>query len=285
MQNDVDAIKKMFNNELSEPRLTGVGGDFQIRLTEAFLDEASRRRSWRSIGFDEWLRAGRWWLMKFQSGLYDGLSPTSENSVMMILPQAYADLLKASFILVDIFPEHPQRRFWTNEYLKVELLAEEVKHELAVIEKQKLQKPPLSQVIRSDLRIWAEIPPVVDLTPSTRSDAGQSQSRSWQTLEDIVLWQGFGSCIFKQTYATEIVEDCIILILTSKDFRNTRIVGQSQQGTVLLTVAIDDHLICDGLSIIPEDEFKVFRKAGEMNPGSFEYCVVNKENGEILLWR
>lgn len=40
--------------------------------------------------------------------------------------QAYADLLKASWILIDIISKHPQQRFWcpTSEFLQVQLLVE-----------------------------------------------------------------------------------------------------------------------------------------------------------------
>jgi hypothetical protein len=44
----------------------------------------------------------------------------------MVSLQAYADLLKASWILIDIISKHPQIKFWspTSEYLQVQLLAE-----------------------------------------------------------------------------------------------------------------------------------------------------------------
>lgn len=51
----------------------------------------------------------------------------SYNSTALAIPtQAYADLLKASWILIDIISKHPQQRFWshTGEYLQVQLLVE-----------------------------------------------------------------------------------------------------------------------------------------------------------------
>jgi len=44
----------------------------------------------------------------------------------MVPTQAYADLLKASWILIDIISKHPQQRFWspTSEFLQVQLLVE-----------------------------------------------------------------------------------------------------------------------------------------------------------------
>jgi hypothetical protein len=44
----------------------------------------------------------------------------------MVPIQAYADLLKASWILIDIISKHPQQRFWspTSEFLQVQLIVE-----------------------------------------------------------------------------------------------------------------------------------------------------------------
>jgi hypothetical protein len=53
----------------------------------------------------------------------------------VLLAQAFADLLKASFILIDIFPQYLQQRFWTSEYFEVEILAESLKGELATIQR------------------------------------------------------------------------------------------------------------------------------------------------------
>ena len=54
---------------------------------------------------------------------------TYDSTALAIPTQLYADLLKASWILIDIISKHPQQRFWspTGEYLQVQLLAE-VRH-------------------------------------------------------------------------------------------------------------------------------------------------------------
>jgi hypothetical protein len=56
-----------------------------------------------------------------QATLYSNLTPNT-----LVSPQAYADLLKASWILIDIISKHPQMKFWspTSEYFQVQLLAE-----------------------------------------------------------------------------------------------------------------------------------------------------------------
>ncbi|KAF8858741.1 hypothetical protein BDZ45DRAFT_743168 [Acephala macrosclerotiorum] len=49
--------------------------------------------------------------------------------------QAFTDLPKTSFILIDIFPGHAQRDLWTSEYTQVEILAEDLKRELESIDR------------------------------------------------------------------------------------------------------------------------------------------------------
>jgi hypothetical protein len=143
MLHNADAIQGM----IECPRLSGVTDmNYQILLSQAFMRESQVSRPWSAIGFDEWIQAARWWLLKAQCTLY---SPDSE-----VLPaQAFADLLKASFILIDILPQHPQRCFWTSEYFEVEKLAESLKSELGSIQRLGYQKPDLGVVENTDLRI------------------------------------------------------------------------------------------------------------------------------------
>ena len=37
---------------------------FQLSLSQAFMKEAERFRPWLNIGFDDWMQAGKWWLIK-----------------------------------------------------------------------------------------------------------------------------------------------------------------------------------------------------------------------------
>ncbi|KAE9369869.1 hypothetical protein N431DRAFT_345022 [Stipitochalara longipes BDJ] len=122
MMADIGGIQDMLANAPQAPVVSIIDEKvFQISLSQAFMKSAERTRPWLAIGFDEWIQAGRWWLMKSQSSLYSDLKPNA-----MVPPQAYADLLKASWILIDIISKHPQMKFWspTSEYLQVQLLAE-----------------------------------------------------------------------------------------------------------------------------------------------------------------
>ncbi|RPB07542.1 hypothetical protein P167DRAFT_495646 [Morchella conica CCBAS932] len=61
------------------------------------------KRRWSAIGVDEWIQAGRWWLLKSQSDLSAGLASDGRVS-----HQAYTNLVKASWILIDVIAKHPQ---------------------------------------------------------------------------------------------------------------------------------------------------------------------------------
>lgn len=127
----------------------------------------------------------------------------------MISAQAYADLLKASWILIDIVSKHPQIKFWspTGEYLQVQLLAEVcniiidkmmdlthhsldqmLKSELRTIERMGLRKPGLHLIEQADLSIWVEAPAAVVLRPRVHEVTNQGPG-SWQAAGQEVYFQ------------------------------------------------------------------------------------------------
>lgn len=60
--------------------------EVRIELSAAFLRSAETgNRPWASIGIDDWLQAGKWWLLKVPDGLktetHDGLTPITTGSV------------------------------------------------------------------------------------------------------------------------------------------------------------------------------------------------------------
>ncbi|KAL7901573.1 hypothetical protein HDV63DRAFT_404868 [Trichoderma sp. SZMC 28014] len=81
--------------------------DILMELTDVFLQKAeSGNRPWASIGIDNWLQAGQWWLMKAQSQLATAPQVDEEKA---IYNQGYANILKACWILTDVIAIHPQR--------------------------------------------------------------------------------------------------------------------------------------------------------------------------------
>ena len=238
MLNQVQSIQDLRNAlPCSDPTLSAVDeARSQKILSHAFLNEAEKLGRWTSIGFNEWLSAGRWWLLKAQTQLYAG-SPSGKISA-----QAYADLLKASFILVDMFPDHPQRPYWSREYVHVELLAEELKRELYKTKGAGLRRPDFSAIERSDLRIWSEIPLDLGLTPTAYIETGMDGPGGWSAQNETVLWRGFGLIAKKRDLSISARKECVILILQAqqrndkaKHLYSSRIVCQDQRGVILLS--------------------------------------------------
>ncbi|KAI9734525.1 MAG: hypothetical protein M1834_002125 [Cirrosporium novae-zelandiae] len=160
------------------PLLSMVDQQTPFSLSKVFMEDAERVHSWVAIGFDEWIRAGNWWLLKSQTYLYS--DPGADQTTPI---QAYTDLLKASWILIDIVSKHPQLQFWstTGENLKIELLAQGLKEEFDRIRRTGLKKPGLRLFEKADLRIWLDFSLPVALTPNGENKTSFGGANSWET--------------------------------------------------------------------------------------------------------
>jgi hypothetical protein len=232
MNADITKLTKMMA-QLTHEAPDDSGLSYKSPLTSTFLAQAENGgRRWFSYGFDEWLRAGQWWLMSSQ-GRLDPEIPTD-----LVIPiQPYADLLKASSILLDILPRHPSIRLWdpTKEYLQFQLLADMLRDELRSIETRGLRTPDLQSLQEADLRIWTETVTTVQLRPEAHS--GRT---SWEDANEEILWQGFGTFVYDRDFKPEA---CMILVLASKNIDKTRIVVQNQRGFELTSLRIDFNLL------------------------------------------
>jgi hypothetical protein len=234
MNADIGNLTKMMSQLTHQP-LDDSTLTYNSPLTEKFLSKAEKGgRRWFSYGFDEWLRAGQWWLMSSQGRLEP---ETAEELVIPVQP--YVNLLKASSILLDILPRHPSIRLWdpTKEYLQFQVLANMLRVELETIEFKRLQKPGLKDLQDAELGIWTEVVTTIQLTPDPH---GQGVNL-WQNIDEETLWQGFGTF----TYDPDVKpEDCMILVLVSKNIEKARIVAQNQRGAELTSLHIDFDLLC-----------------------------------------
>ena len=62
---NIGGIKYMLSDLPQAPVVSIVDEKmFQISLSQAFMKVAEHVRPWVAIGFEEWIQAGRWWLMK-----------------------------------------------------------------------------------------------------------------------------------------------------------------------------------------------------------------------------
>jgi hypothetical protein len=63
MSADIEKLMEMMT-QLTHQTPVDAALTYQSPLTENFIAEAEKGgRRWFSFGFDEWLRAGQWWLM------------------------------------------------------------------------------------------------------------------------------------------------------------------------------------------------------------------------------
>lgn len=234
MSADIEKLAKMMI-QLTHQSPGDSALTYQSPLTEKFIAEAEiGGRRWFSFGFDEWLQAGQWWLMACQGRLYTAVG---ENG--MIGAQPYANLLKASSILLDILQRHPSIRLWdpTKEYLQFQLLADMLRRELETIKSRDLQTPDLDLVQQFDLRIWTDTVRTVHLEPA-RAVSGPA---SWDAATEETLFQGFGTFTYDRQVKPE---ECLILVLVSKkDITEARVVAQNQRGAELVSLRIAFELL------------------------------------------
>lgn len=75
----------------------------RIAFSAECMKGAEIAHRWLTIGVDEWIRAGRWWLLKAQ---FEMQKPETDPG--FVSAEGYLNLLKASWILTDVIVVHPQ---------------------------------------------------------------------------------------------------------------------------------------------------------------------------------
>jgi hypothetical protein len=98
MDENISDVENMIGDIPKAPILSGIEDTgYQIAITQKFMTKVESVRSWLAISFSEWLCAAKWWFLNAQ----ETVSSSEPNAV--IPTQTYADLLKGSWILVDVF--------------------------------------------------------------------------------------------------------------------------------------------------------------------------------------
>ena len=115
LEMDVQAIRKYISahqndpgqeKELQTPSLSIVEDDLsRSSLSTRLLKYAEISQPWSTVGVSQWIETGTWWLLRSQ------LETRPIQSKAEIPASAYASLIKASWILVDIIACHPQVSF------------------------------------------------------------------------------------------------------------------------------------------------------------------------------
>ncbi|KAF8460107.1 hypothetical protein BDZ91DRAFT_833254 [Kalaharituber pfeilii] len=75
---------------------------FRNTFSERCMKLAQVTQPWTAIGVEEWIKAGRWWLLRAGAEL-ESLPAQGDTP-----KEPFVNLLKASWILIDIITSHPQ---------------------------------------------------------------------------------------------------------------------------------------------------------------------------------
>jgi hypothetical protein len=143
----IKASSKNLDNQSSTAPLVSIAGDdeiFQITLSDALMENAQILQPWNTIAADQWIQAGKWWLLKVYSEssmnltrvyrLYIEQSQTELYAISEpghVIPfQAFTNLIKASWILIDVIACHPQQPFFDRSTQSKVLLLSAVSHSL-----------------------------------------------------------------------------------------------------------------------------------------------------------
>ena len=197
----------------------------QASLSEAFMRGAEVHQPWSTIGVDEWIESGRWWLLRSQMELY---AVSKQNQA--VPAGAYTNLIKASWILVDILSCHPQLPFITaTTHAQVRLLSAELKKEFLRLARLDSSVPGLSEIEHQNLRIWetgiavTTFRPFIDMENPGNLIIGTGEQ---------VLFQKF-AFYYSSSHVDAI--PCILLFLVHKDAGSVRSVAHDQNGLIIKT--------------------------------------------------
>ena len=200
---------------------------FKTSLSAALMMSAEATQPWNTIGLDQWIESGRWWLLRSQMELY-AVTVTQQKVPLA----AYTNLIKASWILVDIIACHPQVPYSkANTHSEVQLLSAELKNEFARLSALQLIVPDLSELEGQDLRIWE----TQERGPLLRPQKDSRRLDEW-TVDggEQVLFQRFALC--KLHVLTESLP-CILLFLVRGNGQSARLVAQTQNGAIIMAVS------------------------------------------------
>ena len=200
---------------------------FRTSLSAALMKSAEATQPWSTIGVDQWIESGRWWLLRAQMELY------AVNVLQQKIPlAAYTNLIKASWILIDIIACHPQVPFIkASTHSEIQLLSAELKNEFSRLSVLQSIFPDLSDLEEQDLQIWE----TQARGPLLRPHKDSRRPDEW-TVDggEQVLFQRFALC--KLHVLTESLP-CILLFLVSGDGQSARVVIQNQNGAIIMAVS------------------------------------------------
>ena len=236
MESDVQAIKSYITSNQANvgsksPALSAVDDDLMsTSLSASLMTNAEASQPWSTIGLDQWVGAGKWWLLRAQLDLR-----TITKSEQSVAPATYADLIKAAWILVDVIPCHPQYSLIpASKSSELQLLSAEVKNEFSRITALAMVVPALDGLRNQDLRLWESISVKA---PLIRPYKDSQNLDAWRVDGgEHVLFRGFA---FREL-ASGTTSACILLLLVHESAKAARLIAQDQYGDITKAISFPE---------------------------------------------
>ncbi|KAI5855155.1 hypothetical protein BZA05DRAFT_429113, partial [Tricharina praecox] len=195
----------------------------KIDFSQRCMQAAKVSQRWTLIGIEEWTKAGRWWLLKAHMELRAAARATVPND-------AYANLLKASWILTDVIVVHPHMIYIeASVQCDVLRLTEAIKEEFQYIEDKNLRIPSLEDV--DDPEIWES-----QLTSPAMRPGSIAGERTWVMKDEDIIFQRFAR--YQASYQ-QIPIPSLVLLLVDKKSRKPRLVVHDQSWRCLAELAAE----------------------------------------------
>lgn len=218
--------QKMSKSAPDAPVISALGtSDMQESIHAMLMIKAEDQGPWLLAGIDSWIRVGRWWLMKALLSL----SGVTRGSVLD--PQDYLDLIKASWILVDIINVHPQRDYVHGGWQQREILAlsESVQAQLKDLHDLNVYYPPPEEILVADATIWTKVPNTVIRPQQNKTyllNEGQLQAQQNTT----VIYQSFGRFV----HSSDHIVNCMVVVTLDITNEDVTLICQCPMGTNLI---------------------------------------------------
>ena len=244
LENDVREIKShITGQQITEtpliPSISSLDDDSDtLTLSASLMQNAEILQPWSTIGVDQWIESGRWWLLRAQMELHAILKPGQEVPL-----GPYTSLIKASWILIDIITRHPQVPFLSaSTHSEVQILSAGLKSEFQRLRNLEALIPDLRDLESQDLRIWETQSKGPLLRPHKESgDSKTSISQNQWRVEggEEVLFQKFAML---KMQALPDPSPCIILMLVNDKNNEIRFSAQNQNGSVVMAISFDKEV-------------------------------------------
>ena len=160
---------------------------------------------------------------------------TITESEQSVAPAAYAALIKATWILIDVIPCHPQFPFISaSKSSELQSLSAEVRNEFSRITALAMVVPALGELSSQHLRLWESVPlkapilrpyKVSQNLDALRGDGGEQ-----------VLFRRFA--FYKPDSFTS--SPCILLFLVHESAKAARLIAQDQYDGIVRAITFPD---------------------------------------------